>query len=297
MSVTIAQLRTLVSLARYGSFTRAAAALNRTQPAISAQIRQLESSLGLKLVDRTTRDVRLSAVGAEMVPVLAGVLSDLERVIDGARALKKYETGFISVGCLPSVASRYLPAKIAEFLRSYPGIRFQVHDGDEKRVVRMVEGGDVEIGITTQLSVTGLLKSEDLLEDPIVAIFVKGHPIEAVRRINVDELVKHDLILMGDGGGIRTIIDQAFANRRKMVVPRYEATYFTTALSMARAGLGVTLLPATIEPHDAKLRARRISVDGFSRKISIVTRMNRTLSPATQVFYDTLKTIRRDGRL
>lgn len=293
MSVTIAQLRSLVSLARYGSFTRTAAALNRTQPAISAQIRELESTLGLKLVDRTTRDVRLSAVGAELVPALAGVLSDLDRLIESAQALKQHDTGFISIGCLPSVASRYLPAKIAEFLKIYPGIRFQVRDGDEKAVVRMVESGEVELGITAQLAATSMLRAEELLRDPIVAICAKGHPIEALTSIDIDELMRHDLILMSYGGGIRTIIEGAFAKHKRMIVPKYEATYFTTALSLARAGLGITLLPASIEFRDPHLRAIRIRTAGFARMIAIVTRTNSSLSPAATAFYNTLRTIGR----
>jgi len=290
MNISLSQLRSLVELARQGSFTRAASALHRTQPSISAQIKELEGALGLKLVDRTTREVQLNTVGAELAPVISGILSDLDRVLETTQRLKDYQIGLISISCLPSFAASHLPAKIVEFRRNYPGVRFHVRDEGELAVVKSVASGEVEIGVTTTPTMSETVRAVDILDDPFEVVFPVGHALESVGKITLDELTKYDLILMAAGsGGLRRRLDAAFANQKRILVPRYEAVYFTTAMSLVRAGLGISLLTATINHRlDPDLRARRIELDGFSRRICLVTRLNRTLSPATQAFHDLL---------
>jgi len=291
MNITLSQLRSLVAINRYGNFTQAATALHRTQPAVSLQIKQLEEELGLKLIDRTTREVRLNAIGAELAPALSGLLLELDRIVDAARKLRSKEIGQLRIGCLPSIASRYLPSKIARFRETFPGIRLQIRDQTESEIARLVQSGEVEFGITTKISTGGQFETIDIIEDPIEVIFPEGHPIEKAAYVDVEELARHDLIMMGYGSGVRNIIENAFSQHKKMVLPKYETSYYTTAISLVRAGLGVALLTSTVEHRiDPRLRSRPIDAEGFSRTITIAKRQHATLSPAASAFYDMLTT-------
>src|SRR3982074_3342956 len=115
MNVTLDQLQAFVTIARLGSFTRAAKALHLSQPAVSTQIRNLEDVLGARLFDRTTRSVAVSPLGKELVPVLERILHDLEAVAVGARERATTPHGVVTIAALPSISSGLLPVAIARF--------------------------------------------------------------------------------------------------------------------------------------------------------------------------------------
>src|SRR5262245_65782791 len=97
MNINLRQLRAFVSIGRLGSFTRAAEALHATQPALSAQIRELEESLGVKLFDRSTRSVTLTQAGEDLMPSVDTVLTDLSSVGDRGRDVARHNTGRVTV--------------------------------------------------------------------------------------------------------------------------------------------------------------------------------------------------------
>src|SRR5688572_33127345 len=110
MNFSLRQLRARSAVARTASFTRAAAELNMSQPALTVQIRSLEAALGLRLLDRNTRRVQLTAIGRELLPVFERVLGDIRAVTENARELAAGDRGTVQVAALPSVCARLLPA-------------------------------------------------------------------------------------------------------------------------------------------------------------------------------------------
>src|SRR4051794_19199597 len=109
MNVDMRQLRAFSTIGRVGSFTKAAAALFTTQPALSAQIRHLEEALDLRLFDRSTRAVTLTQAGRDLLPVVDRVLADVGAVIAQARNVAHMNVGRVAVAALPSVSSTMLP--------------------------------------------------------------------------------------------------------------------------------------------------------------------------------------------
>jgi len=109
MNINLRQLRAFVSISHLGGFTKAAEALHATQPTLSAQINQLEESLGVRLFDRSTRSVTLTQVGRDLLPVVDKVLSDLAAVSVRARDVAQKNTGRVVVAALPSISSTLLP--------------------------------------------------------------------------------------------------------------------------------------------------------------------------------------------
>lgn len=290
MNVTLSQLRAFEAVSRYGSFTLAATALHRTQPAITVQIRQLEKELGLVLFDRTTRELRLAPAAIELAPVLASLLLQLDKVLEGSQDLRAIRSGTIRIGCLPSIAASYLPAQIAAFRRQHPGISFVLRDELGERLLPLVRGGEVDFAITDLRTHDSELESLPLMKEQMCAFFPEGHPLQNAARADVAELSRHDLILMAHGSNARRIVESAFIASGRPPLPACEASYMATAIGMVEAGLGVALLPAlgvNLAAHP-QVRSRRLPSAAFTRQIAIVHTRRKTLTPSAEAFLNNL---------
>ena len=286
MGISLSQLRAFVAVSRYGSFTLAADALHRTQPAVTVQIQQLEKELGLQLFDRSTRTLRMTSTGLELAPVLSTLLGQLDQVVQGSQDLREKRSGIIRIGCLPSVAAAFLPTRIEAFRRKHPGIGFVLRDDLGDRLLPMVRTGEVEFVISDVLPNAGDLENTFLMEEQMHAFFAKGHPLSKIKDASIEELSRHDLILMAQGSNARRIVDTAFAAAGRQAFALCEASYMSTAIGMAEAGLGVALLPALgvhLERHP-HLRSLRLPGKMFSRQIALIRLRGKTLSPAARAF-------------
>ena len=286
MNYTLAQLRAFVMLAREGAFTRAAARLNISQPALTVQIRNLETSLGVKLFDRDPRGVALTRIGADLAPELRRLLAEIDGAMDEALSVARGARGTIRVAALPSFAARHLPLAIARFRRRRPAINFVIRDAVANKVVAAVRGEAADLGITAGVELTDDVEVLHEVEDRLCVVFPSSHPLSRKRRVQIADLSEYPLVLMEPETSVRAIVDAAFISSGRNIRPAAEATYMMTAVGLVRAGLGITILPASAKEIEAEpgLRARPIDDERFTRRISLVKRTNRTLTPATEEF-------------
>src|SRR4029450_9462560 len=138
MNINLRQLRAFVSIGRLGSFTKAADALHATQPALSAQIRELEESLGVKLFDRSTRSVTLTQAGEDLMPVVDNVLGDIGSVVARARDVAPRNTGGGTGGGLPSLSATLMPEVVARMRALHPGISIVMKDALAERILGLI---------------------------------------------------------------------------------------------------------------------------------------------------------------
>jgi DNA-binding transcriptional LysR family regulator len=288
MDLNMRQVRAFVSVAHCKSFTRAAALLNISQPALTVQIRKLEEALGIRLVDRNSRTVDITRVGRELIPVFQRILHELDSVVVDTRALATQQHGVVRIAALPSFAAGLLPAVITRFRRAHPRMSFVVKDSVASRVNASVKSEDVDIGITG-----GQLTDPDLevlhaSEDRMHVVFPGHHPFARKRKITFDDIANTPLVLMASETSVRAIVDAAFVAAGKFPIPACEAIYMMTAVGMVKAGLGVTLLPASAKEVRAEpsLKSRVIDDPAFVRPIAVIKKANRTLPPAAQLFYE-----------
>jgi DNA-binding transcriptional LysR family regulator len=290
MNVNLRQVRAFVSVARFGSFTRAAKLLNLTQPALTVQIRQLEQSLDVRLFDRNTRSVSLTRVGRELVPPFQRLLQEFDAIVVDTKDLAAKRHGIVRLACLPSFASTLLPAVIAKFRARHPRVSFVLKDAVGKRIVSMVREETVDFGIGVVDTDEPDLETLYLMRDRMHVVFPARHPLARARKVTLDSLRAYPLVLMDPESSVRAIVDAAFARTGRLAVPACEATYMSSAIGMVRAGLGVTILPSTAMElrADRKLRSKPIDDPGCTRRIVIVRRSGRSLSPAAESFVDEL---------
>jgi len=150
----------------------------------------------------------------------------------------------------------------------------------------MVKQGDVDFGITVIPRGAPELTTCPLLNEKISVLFLEGHPVETAPELDVDELSLHELILMAPGSTVRSIVDAAFVAQGRAAVATCEAFYYTTAIGMVQAGLGIALLPPSgfDLAVDERLRARQLNAPGFERQLGIVSLHGKYLSPAAEAF-------------
>jgi DNA-binding transcriptional LysR family regulator len=259
------QLEYFVAVAEEASFTRAAARIHVAQPGVSAQVRRLEAELGQQLLDRSGRSVRLTEVGAAVLPFARAALD----AVQGARLtvdqLAGLVRGQVMIGMVSGCALPDLAALLAAFHGRYPGVAITLTEDGSDRLVELLCHGRLDLAVigTAGPAVTGL-ETRVLLEDTLVAAVSPADPLSRRQKLTVAELAEQPLICLPRGTGVRAALDAGCAAAE--VEPRVvlEASALPMVARLAATGLGVAVLPTSAAPPDT-LHALQLSPQLSSR--------------------------------
>jgi DNA-binding transcriptional LysR family regulator len=288
----IRHIRAFLSVARLGSFTKSALELHVSQPALTVQIRQLEEWLGVRLFDRSKRQVALTSAGRYLLPFLMRVLTDLETVMNVGRELVGIKRGTVTAAVLPSVAADILPSTILCFREKHPGVNVHVSDVISEQILQLVKQETIDFGISSKLDPDNELEIEELLSDQLCVFFPEGHALSGHSEVTLQDVVSWPLILTVHGTSIRTIIDRAIEKEKLDINLSCEVNYLSTAIGMVRAGLGISILPASMVRAACEgVHMIPIHTPRLTRRIGIIRKRNRSLSPAATHFIETLRTV------
>lgn len=290
MNITLRQLRAFVAIARTGSFTLAAESLFITQSALSGLIKELEGSLGLRLVDRSTRRTQLADTGRELYPLIEKILNDLDSVLDEVANLKALKKGTVRFAAPQLMACTLLPEVIAAYSIEHPDIRIRLSDCAVESVVSRVFSGEVDFGVGPERDPNSNIDATALFELPFMAVFPPEHPLASQDAIRWTDLEAWPLITLQGQFTERLSVDLHTAMREKSFEPNTTVAFMSTALSMASAGLGITVcIPyaaSLVRRYDLEMRPL---VDPIvTRRFYTFTRNGRSLAPAPQSFRDFL---------
>jgi DNA-binding transcriptional LysR family regulator len=290
MHVTVGQFRAFVTVASTGSFTRAADILHLSQPALTNRIRQFEEALGLRLFDRHTRSVELTALGRDLLPIFRRLCADFEQAVVNARESVTRAKGMIRLACLPSCAASLLPDLIRDLARDYPEVTFVVRDVLNSIVPALVRASEVDFGIAVKDDTHSDLEWTPLFNDNLQVVYSVHDPFMADEASGAAALAGRSLILMTRGSSVREMVDEAFAAAGLTALATCEVNHMSTAVALVQAGLGIAILPSTaVEVRtQADVRAQPICEPGFSREIALVRRKGSTLHPSAEIFIERL---------
>lgn len=249
MNLTIRQLEVLVAAADAGTFSAAAERLGISQPALSETIRRLEAETGLRLFDRTTRSLALSADGRHAVSIAREVVRNFRASLTSIADRSQGRRGRITLAALPSIACALLPRALRGFRREFAGIDVAVHDVLHERAVAFVADGIADLALTTRPHLTRLgrleeLEFEELGADDLRLVCPRRHPLARQRQVAWRELAAYPFVAMARTSSVRRMTDAAFINSETAVDPAYEVEQIPSAAALVAAGLGVTALPA-----------------------------------------------------
>lgn len=243
LNCEILDLRAIIAIADGKSFQRAADQLNLSQPAISRRIQKLELTVGTALLERTTRNVRLTPAGEEVVPLLRRLLEELDTSLLGLMALGERQAGRLTIASIPSATVRFLPEVLELFGREYRNVRVRVLDLSATECAEAVRTGEAEFGITLLVTSDGDLSFEPLTDDPYGLVCRRDDPLADLPDPSWSDLSDLRLVTVHMGGRDRTTLDAGLARAGIDLRWFYEVTRLTSALALVQAGLGQSVLP------------------------------------------------------
>lgn len=290
MNVTLRQLRAFVLVGRLGSFTRAAQAMHLTQSALSLLVRELESAMNTRLVDRTTRNVTLTAAGSEFFASTQRVLADLEHAIVNVDKLVAKERGRVVIAAPLVLSSTLLPPILAGFRALYPGVELVLNDTLPGLVLPQVRTGTADLGIGTFALAEEDLERVFLFKEAMVAVFPASHRLARAARVTWRDLADTPVLTLRRGSVFRDLAEAGFSAAGLRLEPAFESDYAGSLIGLANAGLGVAIVPgyATELTDGARIRWKRLEKPVVEREVLMVYRSGQSLSPAAQAFADFL---------
>jgi DNA-binding transcriptional LysR family regulator len=241
--LTLRQLQTIVALAEYGSFIATAALMKTSQPAVTRTVKHLEDTLGIKLFDRSTRSVQITAAGKEFATVAARMLNDLKITIGSMRELASQRRGQIIVSSIMSVANGKLPRMVAAYRLNYPGIELYIRDGVHGTVIEDVRSGAADFGITYLDELPAPFASTPLGREEFTVVLPRNHRLAGKASLALVDLRGLPLVSLPGDSRTRRLIDSTAASARLDLKHVVVVSLFTTMLAFVRAGIGIAIAP------------------------------------------------------
>ncbi|WP_233800812.1 LysR family transcriptional regulator [Paraburkholderia sp. HP33-1] len=290
MNVTLRQLRVFIEVARLQSFSRAGDEIGLTQSAVSRCVRELESEIGLKLIDRTTREVQLTDVGGNLVSSVSRLLSDLDDALREIREIGEQRRGRVVVAASPTVACRLMPRVVASCGQQFPYVTLGLRDDVQSDVVRKVKSGEVDFGVIIGPFSDDDLLSETLMTDSFCVVSRDDHPLAARKQVTWKDLDGEQLVMLDYASGSRPLIDAAMQAQGVSATVVQELGHSATVFGLVEAGVGISVLPwlALPLPAGASLVARPL-VPRAERLVELVRRRDRSLSPAAEAVWNLIR--------
>ena len=281
-------LRAFVAVAETGSFTRAAAQIYLTQPAVSKRIGTLEAELGTRLFDRIGRGIHLTEAGRTLLVHAQTILSQIEDAKRSLPAQSGPVSGELSMATSHHVGLHRLPTVLKRFREAYPEVSLDLHFMDSEVACTAIQQGQLELAVVT-LPPRDYANIERVRvwDDPLEIVVGRSHPLARRTRIKPTNLVEYPAILPGPGTYTREIVLAALAPIRHELNVAMSTNYLEVLRMLAAIGLGWSALPRTM--IDDELKVVHIDRVHIRRELGIVLHRARTLSNAGKAMIGTIK--------
>jgi DNA-binding transcriptional LysR family regulator len=241
----------------------------------------------VQLLERTTRRVSLTSVGRDFDRKVQQLLDDLDHTLLGIRGVAATRMGEVTIACVPSTVYYFLSHVISRYHERFPKIRVKVIDASANEVLTAVSRSEADFGLNFVGGQEPDIEFKPLMEERFVAACRRDHPLAKKRRVTWTDLAQYDYISVSKASGNRLLLDQALSGVKGQPQSIYETQHVTTMLGLVEAGLGVAAVPSIAMPGaDHPLLVSVPLVDPvITRKIGLIRRKGRTLSPAAQQLY------------
>ncbi len=290
MKITLRQIEGFLTACETRSFTRAAERLHLTQSAFSQLIQELERGLDVRLFDRTTRRLAPTDVARTIAPRLAAAVSAINEACQEARAVSRLDYGHLLIATLPTLAVGPVTTVLAELKGLFPRVTATVLEGGNAELVDAVLDMRADIAIcgTVPEPPQGLV-FEPLFREPLVTMVHREHALARRNGVDWKMLEKEPLILLPARSTIRGQVDAGFRRHGLECTPAYEVASPFTALAMARAGVGVAILPPIVLQDADDVASIPLTNPVAERCIALCRRRDREEAPAITHFVKVLK--------
>lgn len=279
----LGELQAFVVTAEKASFRSAAEALFLSAPALSRRVERLESALGARLLERTTRSVELTAVGQEFLNEARAALAGLDLAVQRVSDRVQLRRGRVTIACIPSVASHLLPRVLRAFAVAQPEVQVHVMDESARQVLDAVMQGAADFGLSFTGSQESALRFEALTRERYVLAMQRSHRWAKRKEIAWSELAGQRLVSVSRDSANRLLLDQATADLPEQPVAWYECNHVAGALALVEGGLGLAVLPQlALPPEHSLVCGVPLIAPDLWRTLGVLQRRDHVLSPAAQ---------------
>ncbi|MBI3174372.1 MAG: LysR family transcriptional regulator [Chloroflexi bacterium] len=287
----IHQLTYFVAVVETGSFSRAAERCNVAQPSLSQQIQKLEQELGEPLFDRLPRRVVLTDAGRSLLPRATSILAEIQDIKHAMQQDADFSHGLLNVGFIPTIAPFVLPRVIKRFSRDFPQAHLIVHEGLTEVLVRDLVDGKLDVGITSTPIHNRLIRTQELLSEPLLVGSSKTNDIITRAKIGVKELDDLPFIVLNEMHCLGEQV-QSFCYQQNLELKIVcNTTQLSTVQNCIAAGLGISLVPRALAINDKsdQIAYRELNDAAPQRKIAAATRVERVQSFLAQKFIEIVR--------
>jgi DNA-binding transcriptional LysR family regulator len=265
-------LHMFIAVAENRSFRQASEQLNRSQSAVSMQIKLLEEQVGVSLFHRTTRRVELTAEGQQLLTHARRAVSEWDNGLREIRDVVEMQRGTLSLACMPTIAATILPQALRVFQTSYPGININLRELAAEELLDCIRRREADFGIC-----------------PGIEHLTESGPI------GLAELCKFPILLNSKSTALRAMLERALAAQNLQMKIAFEVVHTHTLIALAAAGLGVGILPKVALPHPLgkTMRAAPIGHPPLVRSVCIVTLKGQSFSPAASALTGVVRKLMR----
>lgn len=294
----LGQLATFISVAETLNFRQASEIIGRSQPAVTAHIKQLEEHLGVTLFTRTTRQVRLTRAGDELLERGRKILNETRRLVGDMQAQAGLLSGKVVASFSPTIAVGLTPRVLTRFAGDYPGIRVQLREELGPEMLQSVQCAEADFGIGPYSDVPEALRFQPLFEQEFFLIVRSDHEIVARGSLEISDLAKLDVLCSSFGSTARALLEKALNEAGLTVDARYEALHYPTLYALAASGFGCAVMPLVDQKLLMAMNLSAVPFRGkrMSRTIGLITRRGEPFASPVAAFVDAVKgVVAREG--
>lgn len=284
--LTLRQFRVFDAVARHLSFSRAAEELHLSQPAVSMQVRGIETILGIKLTEQMGKKIFLTEAGREVLHASQAItarLDDLQANLAQLRSIDRGQLDLAATSTVNVIATDIL----ARFRGSHPGVSIHLDVSNRAAVLDQLVGNRIDLAIMGQVPDGLGLEATRFMDNPLVVIAPPGHPLVGKMSISMASLATESFLVREAGSGTRGAMERFFAARGLEIRSSMEMSSNEAIKQAVQAGLGLGILSLqTLEMELALKRLAVLEVEGFPimRHWYVVHRVDKRLSPVAQAF-------------
>lgn len=286
LSVTIRQLQVFAAVARRSSFARAAEDLHLTAPAVSMQIKQLESAIRLPLFDRSGGSVSLTLTGEYFLVYVQRVLVALREAENLIGKLRNVQTGVLHLGML-TTAKYFVPHLLAAFMKKHPGVQPRLTEGNRQELVDALHRNELDLAVMGRPPKELDTRAEPFAQHPLGIIAAADHPLAHAAEIGVAELAREPFIIREPGSGSRLTMEALFREWHisPPVLMQMASNESIKQAVMANLGIAfISLHTVADELRAGKLVTLRVDELPLLREWQLVRSSARVLSPVAEMF-------------
>ncbi|WP_137724207.1 LysR family transcriptional regulator [Prescottella subtropica] len=289
--MTLDQLECFVAVARVGHFTRAADGVGIAQPSLSRQIAALEKDVGVRLFDRGSGPVSLSAAGEALLPVATRMLEDRAAAYRHIDELTGLTRGRLRIGATPSLCISLVADVLSRYRATHPGIQLHVTEAGSRTLTTKLNQGELDLALVVtertddspNLALTPLLR-----EELVVVSSANLPPLTTRQEITLEELAQQDLVACHDSYDLRIALDHAFVAAGLHAHLAVEGGELDAVLRFVARGIGVSVAPMMAALHYPGLRVTRLTAPQLHRTVVLARRAGIAPSHAAVAFHGLL---------